>query len=52
VLVDRLGDLGVPVLAWANLGHGGHVQTFPIGVRAELDADARTLRFLEPPLEP
>jgi muramoyltetrapeptide carboxypeptidase len=52
VLVDRLGDLGVPVLAWANLGHGGHVQTFPIGVRAELDADARALRFLEPPLEP
>jgi muramoyltetrapeptide carboxypeptidase len=52
VLVDRFGDLGVPVLAWANLGHGGHVQTFPIGVLAELDADARTLRFLESPLEP
>jgi muramoyltetrapeptide carboxypeptidase len=52
VLVDRLADLGVPVLTWANLGHGGHVQTFPIGVRAVLDADARTLRFLEPPLEP
>lgn len=52
VLVDRLADLGVPLLAWANIGHGGHVQTFPIGVRAALDADARTLRLLEPPLVP
>lgn len=50
VLADRLGDLGVPVIAWANLGHGGHVQTFPIGVRARLDADARQLRILDPPL--
>ena len=50
VLDDRLGDLGVPVVTGANLGHGGHVQTWPIGVRARLDADARTLTFLEPPL--
>ena len=50
--IDRLGDLGVPVLAGANLGHGGHVQTYPIGVRARLDADARTLSLLEAPLEP
>ena len=49
---DRLGGLGVPTIAWANLGHGGHVQTFPLGVPAELDADARTLSFLEPPLQP
>jgi muramoyltetrapeptide carboxypeptidase len=52
VLVDRLGGLGVPMIAWANLGHGGHVQTFPIGVPAELDADARTVTFLRPPLIP
>jgi muramoyltetrapeptide carboxypeptidase len=52
VLVDRLSDLGVPVIAWANVGHGGHFQSFPIGVRAELDADTRTLRLLEPPLVP
>ena len=50
VLRDRLCDLGVPVVTDANLGHGGHVQTWPIGVRARLDADARTLTFLEPPL--
>ena len=52
VLADRLGDLGVPVIAWANLGHGGHVQTFPIGARARLDADARQLQLLEAPLAP
>ena len=50
VLDDRLGDLGVPVVTGANLGHGGHVQTWPLGVRARLDADARTVTFLEPPL--
>jgi muramoyltetrapeptide carboxypeptidase len=52
VLLDRLADLGVPMIAWANIGHGGHVQTFPIGVRARLDADARQLRLVEPPLVP
>lgn len=50
VLDDRLGDLGIPVVADANLGHGGHVQTWPVGVRARVDADARTVTFLEPPL--
>jgi muramoyltetrapeptide carboxypeptidase len=50
VLDDRLGDLGVPVITGANIGHGGHVQTWPIGVHARLDADARTITFLEPPL--
>jgi muramoyltetrapeptide carboxypeptidase len=52
VLVERLADLGVPMIAWANVGHGGHFQTFPIGVAAELDADGTTLRFTDPPLVP
>jgi muramoyltetrapeptide carboxypeptidase len=52
ILAERLGDLGVPMIAWANVGHGGMFQTFPIGIAAELDADARTLRLLDPPLEP
>jgi muramoyltetrapeptide carboxypeptidase len=50
VIDDRLGDLDIPVIANANIGHGGHVQTWPIGVAARLDADARTLTFLEHPL--
>ena len=52
ILAERLGDLGVPMIAWANVGHGGAFQTFPIGIAAELDATARTLRLLDPPLEP
>jgi muramoyltetrapeptide carboxypeptidase len=50
ILLERLGDLGVPMIAWANVGHGGYFQTFPIGVAADLDADAKTLLLLDPPL--
>ena len=52
ILAERLSDLGVPMIAWANIGHGGQFQTFPVGIAAELDADARTLRLLDPPLVP
>jgi muramoyltetrapeptide carboxypeptidase len=52
ILAERLGDLDVPMIAWANVGHGGLFQTFPYGIAAELDAAAATLRLLEPPLEP
>jgi muramoyltetrapeptide carboxypeptidase len=52
ILAERLGSLGVPMITWANVGHGGYFQAFPIGVAAELDADAAALRLLEPPLLP
>jgi muramoyltetrapeptide carboxypeptidase len=52
ILAERLGSLGVPMIAWANVGHGGYFQAFPIGIAAELDADTATLRLLEPPLLP
>jgi muramoyltetrapeptide carboxypeptidase len=52
ILADRLGDLGVPLIAWANIGHGGRQQAYPIGIAAELDADAGTLRLLDSPLVP
>jgi muramoyltetrapeptide carboxypeptidase len=52
ILAERLACLGVPTIAWANIGHGGRFQTFPVGVAAELDAGARTLRLLDPPLCP
>ncbi|MEU6999995.1 LD-carboxypeptidase [Nonomuraea sp. NPDC046570] len=48
MLVERLSDLGVPVLAGADIGHGISMQTYPIGVRAQLDTEAGKLRFLEP----
>jgi muramoyltetrapeptide carboxypeptidase len=50
ILAERLGPLGVPMIAWANVGHGGRFQTFPVGIAAELDADTATLRLLDPPL--
>jgi muramoyltetrapeptide carboxypeptidase len=52
ILAERLGDLGVPLVAWADIGHGGRQQAFPIGIAAQLDADARALRLLDPPLVP
>jgi muramoyltetrapeptide carboxypeptidase len=52
ILAERLGDLGVPLIAWANVGHGGRQQVYPIGIAAELNADAHTLDLLEPPLRP
>jgi muramoyltetrapeptide carboxypeptidase len=52
ILAERLGDLGVPVLSRANVGHGCPLQAFPIGVAAEVDADAGTLTLLDPPLQP
>jgi muramoyltetrapeptide carboxypeptidase len=50
ILAERLGALAVPMLAWANVGHGGPFQTFPLGIAAELDADQAILRLLDPPL--
>jgi muramoyltetrapeptide carboxypeptidase len=50
ILAERLGGLGVPMLAWADVGHGGPFQTFPLGIAAELDVGHATLRLLDPPL--
>ncbi|HRD86186.1 MAG TPA: LD-carboxypeptidase, partial [Rubrivivax sp.] len=47
VFDDYFGDLGVPVLRGAPFGHIARKMTLPLGVRAELDADAGTLRLLE-----
>ena len=47
LLAERFGDRGVPVLAGVNIGHNCEMQTYPVGVRARLDADAGTLTFLD-----
>jgi muramoyltetrapeptide carboxypeptidase len=47
LLSDRFSDLGVPVLAGANIGHNTAMQTYPIGIHARLDADNGTLTFLD-----
>ena len=50
ILAERLGPLAIPILAGADVGHGGPFQTFPLGIAAELDVGEATLRLLEPPL--
>lgn len=52
ILDERLGSLGVPMISWADVGHGGQNQAYPIGIAAELDAATATIRLLDPPLQP
>lgn len=46
-LRERLGGLGIPVCYGLPLGHVSSIATYPYGIRAELDAEKRTLTFLE-----
>ena len=50
VVVDVLGNLGVPILADFGFGHGDDPITVPLGVLAELDADAGKLTLDQPAL--
>ena len=48
VFLDRLQPLGIPVIYGLGIGHGTYKATLPLGVRATLDGDARTLKIDEP----
>lgn len=48
VFDDLIRPLGIPTLYHLPLGHGRHLATLPLGVRARLDATVQTLRILEP----
>ena len=48
VASDRLGRLGVPVLAGLRFGHVTDKTTLPVGALAELDVAKGTLTLLEP----
>jgi muramoyltetrapeptide carboxypeptidase len=45
---DLVRPLGIPTLYNLPIGHGKHIATLPLGVRARLDATAKTLRIIEP----
>jgi muramoyltetrapeptide carboxypeptidase len=47
LLEDLLANLGKPVLAGLVFGHTKEKATIPLGVRAELDAGAKTFTILE-----
>lgn len=48
IVLDVLGDRDIPVLGNVDIGHTGPNLPMPLGVRAEVDADALTLSLLEP----
>ncbi|WND33007.1 LD-carboxypeptidase [Streptomyces sp. BB1-1-1] len=48
VVLDVLGRRDIPVLAQVDFGHASPNLPLPIGVRAHLDADDRTLSLIEP----
>lgn len=48
LLHQHLAPLGVPAFHGANIGHVGNQLSVPVGVRAEIDAAAGTIRILEP----
>jgi muramoyltetrapeptide carboxypeptidase len=49
-VVERLEVLGVPMFSGLPFGHGVPQLTVPLGVEAELDADAGTLTMCQPAL--
>jgi muramoyltetrapeptide carboxypeptidase len=48
VFDDHFGPLGVPVYSGASFGHIRLKWTLPVGLPAEMDADAGTLQILQP----
>ena len=48
VLDDHVKRLGVPAYYGAMIGHVERQFTLPVGAQVELDADAGTIRMLEP----
>jgi muramoyltetrapeptide carboxypeptidase len=42
-----VGERDIPVLGDVDIGHAGPNLPMPLGVRAEMDADALTLSLLE-----
>ena len=48
LVLDVLGDRDIPVLANVDIGHEPPNIPLPLGVRAEVDADAATITVLEP----
>jgi muramoyltetrapeptide carboxypeptidase len=48
ILGQHLLPHGVPAFSGANIGHVSNQLSLPVGARVEMDADAGTIRLLEP----
>jgi muramoyltetrapeptide carboxypeptidase len=51
IVLDRVSDLSMPMILDYPFGHMKTMLSLPLGVRAQLDADAGMLRLVEPPCE-
>lgn len=51
LVLEVLGDIDIPVLAGIPVGHGSRNVTLPLGLRAMLDCDTKTLTYLERPTD-
>jgi muramoyltetrapeptide carboxypeptidase len=47
IVVDRLGDLGIPMIIDFPFGHAKNQLSLPLGIRARLNADAGRLEYTE-----
>ena len=47
MLDELIAPLGIPAIANVPVGHGKHMATMPLGARARVDGDAKTLEVLE-----
>ncbi len=50
VLKDRLGKLGIPVIYGLSFGHVVDKLTLPVGIKAEINSEKKTLKLLEKPV--
>jgi muramoyltetrapeptide carboxypeptidase len=48
IVLEVIGERAIPVLGDVDIGHAGPNLPMPLGIRAEMDADALTLSLLEP----
>ena len=48
IVLEVVGERDFPVLGDVDIGHAGPNLPMPLGVRTEMDADAKTLSLLEP----
>lgn len=51
VLIDRLGELGIPLASGLPFGHISDNWTLPVGITARFDADSGRLELLEPAVQ-
>ena len=47
VVIERLARLNVPMIIGFPFGHGEHMASLPLGIKAKLDADRGELTYLE-----